>query len=289
MESKNSLIPSQILLDKVSSQIAIVDKYLANSESEEWIAFFISNPRFFRLLMSLFYPFTLNELIEYKSKIILGNVERGVDYPLYDEYEDEDYESEEYYHDENSFEYNYGLIFNTKVEWQNEQVFRLFGFSSPELNFPNDWEGDISLNLPITIEQIKDMEKEWFDNNSMVEYNDINQEEDEIIQNYLKEHGLRGYSTDGYTGEIVDPPGLAKLLKETTKLQREKISAKVQEEFDKVDAEYEETIKEKIDLDAFKTILDKDDLFLLKNPKIWDLTLKEIIDESTIRLIFSKI
>lgn len=292
MKNENSLIPSQILLDKINNQISLADKYLNESDNEQWIAFFLVNPKFFCLIVSLFYPFSIEELVRYKSKLILGSAERGVDFPVYygEDYEDEDdYEPEEYHHDENSFEYNYGLIFNTNINWDDDEILNLFGFSSSTLTFESEWEGDIELQLPITIEQMKDIEKAWHDNNFMVEYNDVNRDEEETIHFYLQEHGLRGYSTNGYTGEIIDPPGLAKLLKETTYIAREKISAQVQQKYDEIDAEYAETITEVVQLNDFKDLLQKDGLFFLKNPKIWELTLKDKLDKGNIEFIFNKI
>ena len=104
MENDKSLIPSRVLLNKISAQISLADKYLSDSEDEQWVTFFITNPSFFQLLVSLNYPFTKTELINFKSKIILGSVERGADYPVdVDEVDGED-ELKEYSHDPNSFE-----------------------------------------------------------------------------------------------------------------------------------------------------------------------------------------
>ena len=122
----------------------------------------------------------------------------------------------------------------------------------------------------------------------MDDYNYVNQLEEKTIHSYMQEHGIRQYSTDQY-GNIVGPPGLAKLLKETTGIQRDEISAKIQGLYDDVDAEYSETILEMVGFNEFSQFLDKDGLFFLKNPKIWELTLKNKLDKNTVELIFNKI
>jgi hypothetical protein len=268
--------------------MSLADKFLKDSESEQWIALFIRNPSLFRLIVSLYYPFSVIELNSYRSKIVIGYVERGVDLPSDEGGDDEDYESKEYFHDDNSFEYGYGLIFNKKIDWKSNDVLTLLGFSSTSLSFPNEWEGDIELMLPITIDQMKNIEKDWLDKNSMVGFNDVNRYEDEIIEGYLKKHGLTGYSVDGITGEI-DPPELGKLLKDTVYREREQLSEGLTAEFDSVDTKYQETITDALSVSEFEKLINNGDLFFLINPKVWDLTLESILDKDIIGLIFGKI
>ena len=119
MDKEKSLQSTKNTLANISNKISLVNQILGEDKKDLWAAYFISNPRLFRLLISLYYLFSKDELLEFKSKLILGNIIRGVDYPVFYEYEefdkDDDYydEDREYYHDENLHELkNYNYIQN---------------------------------------------------------------------------------------------------------------------------------------------------------------------------------
>ncbi|GAA3985714.1 hypothetical protein [Mucilaginibacter dorajii] len=273
------------LVNRFSSASASILE--TKTDYEEILNLLIGNSLFFKFLVSMYYPFSLEELKKFKDKILFGEIYKGTFVEKSDDYFDEDEDDDDdddMVWDEEMVVVNYGLIFNSNIDWRDNDIKEFYKLYFDQLKIKNL----IEYNLPVGIEKVKQFDLDAIDDFYTDQFQVIGNDEEDFIERELSSLGISTYSTNE-RGEIIDPPELNKAINDFNDKKRAPLKLAYSNEVAEIEKKFASTIFNEVSIDEIQNILEKDGLYILKNPIIWEKTFKKILNKDTIERVFQAI
>jgi len=229
---------------------------------------------FTKLIVSLFYPFTVDELLRYKSKLILGSISVF-------NYQMSESEAQEF-QDDDEISIKYGLLFNSYVNWNDNTVLNIFNLTSNKYSIKYS---DHAFTLPLNKDHIKTFETQQNEEDFLAQWQELYNVEYDLLVEACEKLGIINYTCD-LSGKIEGPQILVDYLKDQIEPMRQELRDCQNYNKSLLDTRYSEVITSQLNLDELSEYVDKDGLFYLCNPKLWSLTISPFIDRSTLDHIF---
>jgi len=239
------------LVNRFSSASASLE---TKTDYEEILNLLIGNSLFFKFLVSMYYPFSLEELKKFKDKILFGEIYKGTFVEKSDDYfdEDDDEVDDDMVWDEEMVVVNYGLIFNSNIDWRDNDIKEFYKLYFDQLKIKNL----IEYNLPVGIEKVKQFDLDAIDDFYTDQFQVIGNDEEDFIERELLSLGISTYSTNE-RGEIIDPPELNKAINDFNDKKRAPLKLAYSNEVAEIEKKFAPTIFNEVSKDEIQNILER--------------------------------
>lgn len=266
------------LLNRFQNQLDVISE--ATPEIEKGIDdFLVANREFAKTIILLHYPFSYEELLSLKSKLAPGGIKVGtyIQKEEGEEFDEDFFDEDGEYYDEYAFEFEYGLIFNQSINWTDLRIQELMYV--PLCTFETRSDGDVSpikFNMPLSVVELKEFEIKILNLACSVDYQVSSYDENYFLEQEISRLGLSDYETNEF-GEIINPPELAKSIKEFSKETRTPVNDYYVKKLKEIENKYKVENFKELTTYQLQDLSKKDDHYLFLNKTIWENTFRKIV------------